>query len=51
MIQIKQLELIVFLSARKATMVNNKKIVLIGHKQDQTEDIAFMIKNDPPTLD
>tara|TARA_Y100000768_G_C23957287_1_gene673486 strand:- start:129 stop:1553 length:1425 start_codon:yes stop_codon:yes gene_type:complete len=32
-------------------MVNNKKIVLIGHKQDQTEDIAFMIKNDPPTLD
>ena len=32
-------------------ILNNKKIILIGHKQDQPEDITFMIKNDPPTLD
>ena len=30
---------------------NNQKIILVGHKQEQSEDIAYLIKNDPPNLE
>ena len=30
---------------------NNKIIILVGHKQEQSEDIEYLIKNDPPDIE
>ena len=32
-------------------IVDNQKIILVGHKQEQSEDIDYLIKNDPPNLE
>jgi len=32
-------------------IINNQKVILVGHKQEQSEDIAYLIKNDPPNLE